>query len=159
MDGFEEIGKVDDVTWDRVLAVNLNGVARLTRALMPLLEASDVASVVSVASEAGLRGSQAGVSYTSSKHAVIGFTRHCAVAYLPKRIRFNAVAPGGVMTGMQAHFNSERGKEILETIAVRIAPPSARAEEIAASITWLLSSDSPQVNGVVLPADGGLSAI
>ena len=66
--------------------------------------------VVNVASEAGIRGSAAGLAYTASKHAVVGMTKSSAFMYTEKGIRFDAVAPGPVATNIQANFASELGQ-------------------------------------------------
>lgn len=107
-DDTSPLHEVSDQMWSRVLGVNL-------------------------ASEAALRGNASGVAYTVSKHAVVGLTRSAAFMYGPKGIRVNAVAPGGVATGIPT------------------------AAQLAASITFLLSDDGVNINGVVLPLDGGWS--
>lgn len=86
--------------WDRVLAVNVTGAFRLTRAVLPAMIAAGAGSIVNIASEAGLRGSASGNAYTTSKHAVIGMTKSAAFMYGPNGVRVNAVAPGGVAIGI-----------------------------------------------------------
>nr|WP_284742481.1 SDR family oxidoreductase [Amycolatopsis sp. RTGN1] len=98
------------------------------------------------------------MAYTASKHAVVGMTRSCAVMYGPHGIRVNAVAPGGVATGIaQGAAPSEFGQGRLREF-LRLIPPIATAEQLAASITFLLSDDGVNINGAVLPSDGGWSA-
>ena len=93
MDGFLPAGEVDNATWDRVMRVNVTAPMRLIRAALPLLITDGGGSVVNVASEAALRGSAAGIAYTTSKHALVGLTKNVAVMYGPQGIRANAVAP------------------------------------------------------------------
>ena len=85
-------------------------------------------------------------------------TKSVAVLYGPKGIRANAVAPGAVKTNIEAPFKSEWAQERLGPL-MAIVPTIAEAEELAASITWLASSDASNVNGVILPVDGGWAAI
>jgi NAD(P)-dependent dehydrogenase (short-subunit alcohol dehydrogenase family) len=158
MDTFQPVGEVDDAVWERVFAVNVDAVMRLTRAIVPAMLASGRGSVVNVASEASLRGSCAGVAYTASKHAVVGITRNSAVMYGKKGIRFNAVAPGAVATNIEATFASALGGEVLGPLLGSI-PAMGQPEELAAAICFLLSSDAGFVNGAVLPVDAGWSAI
>jgi NAD(P)-dependent dehydrogenase (short-subunit alcohol dehydrogenase family) len=159
MDGFLPPAEIDDATWDRVLAVNLTAIMRLTRAVLPSMINAGYGSIVNVSSEAGFRGSAAGTAYTTSKHAVIGFTKSTSFFYAGTGVRCNAVAPGGVATNIEAPFKSQFAGERLGPFMKVNLPPTATADELAAAITWLLSDDSANVNGVVLPSDGGWSAI
>jgi len=159
MDGFLPPAELVDDVWQRVMDVNVTAIMRLTRAVIPGMLAAGHGSIVNVSSEAGLRGSAAGTAYTTSKHAVIGFTKSTAFFYTPAGIRCNAVAPGGVATNIEAPFMSQFGGERLGPFMQVNVPPVATAEELAAAITWLLSDDSSNVSGAVLPSDGGWSAI
>jgi len=158
MDDMTPLHEVSDAVWSRVMAVNVEGTFRLTRAVLPLMLEAGSGSIVNVASEAGLRGSAAGLAYTTSKHAVVGLTKSTSFMYAGKNIRVNAVAPGPVATGIEASFASELGQERVG-LAMTILPPIAESAQLAASITWLLSDDATNVTGVILPSDGGWSAI
>lgn len=157
-DDFSPAHEVSDELWRRVFAVNVDGTFRLIRAVVPGMLAAGSGAIVNIASEAALRGSAAGIAYTASKHAVVGITRNCAVMYGPHGIRVNAVAPGGVATGIApgaapSEFGPGRLRDFFGLI-----PPIATAAQLAASITFLLSDDGVNVNGAVLPSDGGWSA-
>ncbi|WP_353616148.1 SDR family NAD(P)-dependent oxidoreductase [Arthrobacter sp. MYb214] len=158
MDKFEPIHEIEDSTWERVMNVNVNSVLKLTRSVVPLMLEAGQGNVVNVASEAGLRGSAAGVAYTASKHAVIGMTKNSAVMYGKKGLRFNAVAPGAVQTNIEAPMASEFAQQVIPPL-MGIIPGMATASQLAASITFLLSEDSTNINGVVLASDTGWSAI
>lgn len=158
MDAFIPLAELDDATWERVFAVNLTSVMRLTRAVLPGMVDSRRGAIVNVSSEASLRGSAAGVAYTASKHAVNGLTKSVAALYGPKGIRANAVAPGAVRTNIEAPFKSEWSQERLGPL-MSIIPTLAEPEELAAVITWLASRDASNVNGVILPVDGGWAAL
>jgi NAD(P)-dependent dehydrogenase (short-subunit alcohol dehydrogenase family) len=159
MDGFLPSAEIDDATWERVMNVNVTAIMRLTRAALPLMLAAKAGTIVNVSSEAGLRGSAAGTAYTTSKHAVIGFTKSTAFFYTPSGVRCNAVAPGAVATNIEAPFKSLFAGERLGPFMQTTVPPVATAEELAAAITWLLSSDSNNVSGAVLASDGGWAAV
>ena len=159
MDAFLPPAEVDDATWERVFAVNVTAAMRLTRAVLPLMLTAGGGAIVNVSSEASLRASASGVAYTASKHAVNGITKSTAVFYKGNGIRANAVAPGPVATNIEAPFKSEHAAGVLGPIMQTTIPPVATAEQLAATICWLLSDDASNVNGAILPSDGGWSAI
>lgn len=159
MDDFLPPAEVDDAVWDRVLQVNLTVPMRLTRAVLPGMIERGRGTIVNVSSEAGLRGSAAGAAYTASKHAINGLTLNTAFFYANQGIRCNAVAPGATATNIQAQFRSAFAGERMGPYLQTNASKPATADELAAAIAWLLSDDSANVNGAILPSDGGWCAI
>lgn len=157
MDDMTPIGELTDAVWKRVFSVNVDGTMKLMRAVVPVMVARGTGSIVNTASEAALRGSAAGVAYTASKHAVVGLTKSTAFMYGPSGLRVNAVAPGPTITNIEAKFASPLGAERVQ-LAMTILPDAAEADALAASITFLLSDDGVNINGVVLASDGGWSA-
>ena len=157
MDDMTPVGDVTDAVWDRVFRVNVTGTMKLMRAVIPAMLAQGSGSIVNTSSEASLRGSSAGAAYTASKHAVVGLTKSSAFMYGPSGIRVNAVAPGAVITNIEAKFNSPLGADRVRAGMAVMTPPVA-ADRLAASITFLLSDDGVNVNGQNLASDGGWSA-
>ncbi len=156
MDGMTPLHETEDALWRRVFSVNVDGTFALSRAVLPAMLARGRGAIVNVASEAALRGNAAGTAYTASKHAVVGITKSAAFFYGPSGIRTNAVAPGPTATGIEGTMSSLFARERLSPFMALI-PPVVEADEMAASITWLLSDDSANINGVVLASDGGWS--
>ena len=157
MDDMTPVGDLSDAVWERVMRVNVTGTMKLTRAVIPAMLAQGGGSIVNTASEAALRGSAAGAAYTASKHAVVGLTKSSAFMYGPSGIRVNAVAPGPTITNIEATFGSPLGASRIQ-FGMSILPDAAEAEALAASITFLLSDDGVNVNGIVLASDNGWSA-
>ena len=159
MDHFLPLTETPDDVWERVLAVNLTGPMRLTRAILPGMVEAGGGAVIAVASEASVRGGVSGVAYASSKHGVLGLVKHVAFFYGPKGIRSNAVMPGGVETGIgstatpQSQWAIERAGAALASMA-----PMAKPDQIAAAVSWLASDEASNINGALLAADGGWSA-
>ncbi len=145
--------------WRKVQEVNLTGAFLAGQAAARWMVANGgQGAIVNVSSEAGLRGSAAGAAYTASKHAVVGLTKSSAFMYSPSGIRVNAVAPGPVITNIQASFASELGAQRVQQ-AMTVLPTPVLPDQLAASITFLLSDDGVNVSGAILPSDGGWSAI
>ncbi|KQP56933.1 SDR family NAD(P)-dependent oxidoreductase [Agreia sp. Leaf283] len=156
MDDMTPVGDVSDDVWKRVFSINVDGTMKLMRAVMPTMLGQAYGSIVNTASEAALRGSAAGAAYTASKHAVAGLTKSSAFMYGPSGIRVNAVAPGPTITNIEAKFNSKLGAERVR-VGMSVMPEAVESDALAASITFLLSDDGVNVNGVILPSDGGWS--
>ncbi|MGC5221029.1 SDR family NAD(P)-dependent oxidoreductase [Micromonospora sp. DT81.3] len=157
MDDMTPVGDVTDAVWDRVFRINVTGTMKLMRAVIPTMLAQGGGSIVNTASEAALRGSAAGAAYTASKHAVAGLTKSSAFMYGPSGIRVNAVAPGPTITNIEANFASALGAERVR-VGMSVMPDPVEPDALAASITFLLSDDGVNVNGVILASDGGWSA-
>jgi NAD(P)-dependent dehydrogenase (short-subunit alcohol dehydrogenase family) len=157
MDDMTPVGEVTDAVWSRVFRINVDGTMKLMRAVIPGMLERSAGAIVNVASEAALRGSAAGAAYTASKHAVVGLTKSSAFMYGPSGLRINAVAPGPTITNIQASFASPLGAERVRT-GMAVMPSAVESDALAASITFLLSDDSVNINGVVLASDGGWSA-
>ncbi len=157
MDEFVPLGDLDDAMWQQVMNVNLNGPMYISRKALQTMLPKEKGVFVNIASVGGLFGGRAGVSYTVSKHGVIGLTRSVAYHYAKKGIRCNAICPGGVSTNISVRQPNPLGYERLQTTlasAVRAAQP----EELARVALFLASDDSSFVNGEILVADGGWTA-
>jgi NAD(P)-dependent dehydrogenase (short-subunit alcohol dehydrogenase family) len=160
MDHFLPLDEVDDATWDRVLAVNLTGVMRLSRAVLPLMKAAGGGAIVTVGSKASLGAGASGVAYTSSKHGVIGLIRHIAFFYAADGIRSNGVLPGPVDTGIGSSAAPKSDwamQSAMRTMATMPQVP-AQPDEVAALVSWLASDEASYVNGALVTVDNGWSA-
>jgi NAD(P)-dependent dehydrogenase (short-subunit alcohol dehydrogenase family) len=159
MDSMSAAADVTDEEWERVIGVNLTAPFRLTRAALPHMITKGKGSIVYTASEAGLRGSAAGLAYTTSKTALIGLTRSVAITYRDSGIRANAIAPGGTRTGIS--FTPDpagHGPQVLGRYMGNIGR-LAEADEQANAIVFLASDAASNISGVVLPVDNGWSAV
>ncbi|HVB76929.1 MAG TPA: SDR family oxidoreductase [Candidatus Nitrosotalea sp.] len=158
MDHFLPLGELDDATWDRVLAVNLTGVMRLSRAVLPVMLEAGKGAIVTVASEASIGAGAAGVAYTTSKHGVIGLVKSIAYFYGPRGIRSNAVLPGPVATNVgvtaapKVPWAMERALLSMATMGA-----TAQPDQVAAAISWLACEEASNINGATLTDDGGWS--
>lgn len=157
-DGWLPPHEMTDETWLKVFELNVTANMRLTRAVLPAMLERGQGNFVFVSSEASFRASLSGAAYTSSKLALNGFARSVAFYYGARGIRSNVVAPAGVSTAMDTQIHSEYAREAIQPI-LATAPPRVEPDVVARSILWLLSDDSPTVNGVVLPCDSGWTTV
>lgn len=142
--------------WDRILAINLMGAIRLTRALLPGMIAAGRGKIVNIASDAGRVGSMGETVYAAAKGGLIAFTKSLAREMARHRLNINCVCPGPTDTPLFQR-QPERMKEAL-TRAIpfrRIARP----EEIAEAVLFFLGPRSDYITGQVLSVSGGLTMV
>jgi len=155
---------VDDATWAAVIDVNLTGVWRTARAVLPAMLERGRGSIINQASAGGLVGVPGVAAYAAAKGGVIALTRQMAVDYGPCGIRVNAIAPGTVPTPLLRASNAAGGglmtsAQDQEGIARRF--PLGRIgtpEDIAGAAAYLACDDSAWITGTVLVVDGGMTA-
>ena len=161
MDLFAGVGETETALWERVMRVNVTAPFYLMRAAVRHMVEAGTGSIVNVASEAGIRGAAAGAAYTSSKHAMVGLTRNTAFTYAKTGVRCNAICPGGVETNIMSSIDptkiNQAGMGALGPVhatSIRMA----KSEEIASLALYLVSDEAVNVNGAIIPNDGGWSA-
>ena len=144
--------------WRRVLGVNLDAQFFTARALLPQMVERGDGAIINVASTAGLNGGNGGAAYTTSKHAIIGFTRQLCFDYARKGIRCNVICPGAVETGMTKEIFASPDPAVMA--AVESAPIGrwAQPEELANAALFLASDEASFVNGAVYVVDGGFDS-
>lgn len=159
LDKMQAAHNVEDEIWNRVMDINVGGVMRCTRKVLPLYQAQGSGVIVNLASIAGLTGGRGGFTYTAAKHAVTGMTKNVASHYGPQGIRCNAIAPAQVDTGLVASMEGMDMEGLqYATRGVSLMPRSGKPEEIADIALFLASNESSYVNGIVMAADAGWSA-
>lgn len=152
----KRLHETDDATWASVIDVNVTGVFRMTRAVIPQMMKQGGGVIINVSSVASLVGLSGLTSYTASKGALDAFTRAVAVEYAQEGIRCNVVNPGLIDTPMAASLmaNPDMLQSILGQYAIR---RPGKPEEVANLILYLASDESTWVTGTTFPIDGGMT--
>ena len=154
---------IDDVTddeWDRLMAVNVTGTFLVTRAAVPHIP--DGGAVVTIGSINSFVGWPNDLPYTTSKAAVLGFTRALALDLAPRRIRANCVCPGIIDTPLTRAFIDaapDPGDVVEEYEAAAPLGRMGTAEEVANAALFLASDEASFITGSALLVDGGTTAI
>ncbi|MDE0592606.1 MAG: SDR family NAD(P)-dependent oxidoreductase [Dehalococcoidia bacterium] len=145
---------MDEDEWDLVLNVNLKGTFLPSKAVLSSMRASGWGRIVNFSSTAGKTTSTlGGAHYTTSKHAVLGLTRHMAMEEADYGITVNAVCPGLIDTEMvQQDVDEDRLKRYTDGFPIhRLGQPAEAAELVA----FLASDRAAYITGQALDLSGG----
>ncbi len=151
-----------DDEWAHVFDVNVIGLARVTRAALPLLKQSTSAAIVNTGSIAAWAGLPQRVLYSASKAAVHGATLAMAADLIADGIRVNVVQPGTADTPWVARLLDSAVDPEAERAALAARQPMGRlvsADEVAAAIVYLLSPAAASTTGTALAVDGGMAGL
>jgi len=151
-----------DDEWLRVLDVNVVGMARVSRAVLPHLRRSPAAAIVNTSSIAATAGLPERALYSASKGAVAALTRAMAADHLREGIRVNAVNPGTADTPWVGRLLDAASDPAAERAALEARQPHGRlvsAAEVADAVAYLASPASGSTTGIALAVDGGMSEL
>jgi SDR family mycofactocin-dependent oxidoreductase len=156
--------EVSDRDWQDMMDINLTGVWRTCKAVIPqLIEQGTGGSIIITSSVAGLRGLGGLTAYTAAKHGVVGLMRSLVNELAPHRIRVNTVHPTTVDTDMVRHpmlwsllgvETAEEGAPIFEQMNA-FPIPWVESIDISNAVLFLASEESRYVTGLTLYVDAG----
>jgi NAD(P)-dependent dehydrogenase (short-subunit alcohol dehydrogenase family) len=150
--------------FDRSIGLLLRGTFLGIKYGVPHLQTGG--TIINIASVAGLAGGWAPHAYCAAKFGVVGLTKSVALELAERRIRVNAICPGGIATAIYASVAGEVSPELIERTPEIVEPflaegaPLGRSgfpSDIASAALWLASSESSFVTGHALVVDGGLA--
>lgn len=155
--GINRRGRLTDLgedDWRASFAVNVDAMYQLCRAIVPLMVANGRGSIVNTASQWGLYPAPGHIAYTTSKAAVVAFSRSLARDYASEGIRVNAVCPGEIQTPMLESGLARSGRTVedlgKEVPFGRIGQP----KEVAALVAFLASDEAPFITGSIVEIAG-----
>jgi 3-oxoacyl-[acyl-carrier protein] reductase len=145
--------KMNEDSWEKVISVNLTGVFKCTKEVVPIMLEQGSGVILNASSVVGIHGNIGQTNYAATKAGVIGLTKSWAKEFGPKGIRVNAVAPGFIVTDMTAKVPQKILDLMEEKTPLR---KLGKPEDIAAAYLFLASDDASYINGTILSVDGGL---
>ena len=153
--------QMTDEMWHAMMEVNLTGVFRASRAVVPALKTAGSGSIVSLSSVAAFAASADSAPYSATKAGVIGYTMGLSGELAPQGIRVNAICPGWVDGG----FTHQVMATAVDPAALRASADAqhllgrmATPDDIANAAVWLISDLASFVTGTALLVDGGYTA-
>lgn len=153
--GISVTGLFTDITPEqeqKILDVNLRGVFNCTRYAVPYMVRQKHGRIINISSMWGEVGASCEVHYSATKAAVIGFTKALAKELGPSGITVNCIAPGVIMTDMNAQYGEEELNILKEeTPLQRLGTP----EDIAGAVSFLASDSADFITGQILGVNGG----
>ena len=154
--GIAQIKMFTDTTeedWDRMMGVNVRGLYNTCRAFVPQMISRKSGRIINLSSMWGIAGASCEVAYSTSKAAVIGFTKSLAKELGPSGITVNCVAPGVIDTEMNEEITPEVMEELRNEIPLQRI---GSASEVAGVVSFLASQEARYVTGQVIGVDGGI---
>ncbi len=139
--------------WSKVIDVNLNGVFNVTKAVIRPMVKQRTGKIINISSVVGFSGNPGQVNYSSTKSALVGFTKSLAREVGARGVTVNAVAPGFIDTAMTQALNESQQEVILQQI------PLGRmgdADDIANAVAFLASEEASYITGTILHVNGGM---
>jgi NAD(P)-dependent dehydrogenase (short-subunit alcohol dehydrogenase family) len=148
----EDIGNISEDQLKRTFQTNIFGMFFLTQAALPHLK--EGSTIVNCTSETTYKGSPGLLDYSSTKGAILGFTRSLAKNLVKKGIRVNGVAPGPIWTPLNPS-GGQSNEKIPEFGKDTPMGRPGQPNEVAPSFLFLACEDSSYMTGQVLHPDGG----
>jgi 3-oxoacyl-[acyl-carrier protein] reductase len=139
--------------WSQVMDINLNGVFNVTRAVVRPMVKQRFGRVVSLSSVVGFTGNPGQVNYSSTKAALVGFTKSLAREVGVRGVTVNLVAPGFIDTAMTQKLNEEQQATIIQQVPLG---RMGSVEDIANAVAFLSSEQAAYITGTVLHVNGGM---
>jgi 2-hydroxycyclohexanecarboxyl-CoA dehydrogenase len=153
---FTPFEQVTEDLWNLVYRVNVLGTFLVTQAVLPDMKAAKWGRIVNISSSSAQTGSVNMTTYSSSKGAIVTFTRSLAQELGPLGITVNNVAPGSIMNTIMSEANKHRGRlspeELGRTIPVRRVGEPA---DLANAVAWLCLESTGYFTGQTVGVNGG----
>ena len=145
--------RMKDSEWDDVINTNLTGIFNITKPVSKMMLKQKSGSIINISSVSGLMGNAGQVNYSSSKSALLGFTKSLAKELAPRGINVNCICPGFIESDMTNELTTDQRDQALSQIPLG----SFGSDTDIAKLTLFLSSDNAKyITGQSISVDGGM---
>lgn len=145
--------RMKESQWDEVFETNTKGVFNCSKNVVRMMVKNQYGKIINISSVVGEMGNPGQVNYSSTKSALIGFTKSLAKELGSKNINVNAITPGFIETEITEVLSDSIKDKYKEIIPLsRFGKP----EDVAKAVLFLASDDSSYITGEVLKINGGL---
>jgi ketoreductase RED2 len=144
---FADLDELTMAVWDRIIAVNLTGPMRLTKAVAPVMKAQGRGRIVNISSVAGVAPTGSSIAYAVAKAGLIHLTRCMAVALAPE-VLVNCVAPG-LLDGTRATANL-RPEHVQRSAATALLKKPADKDDCADMVVTMCHTETMTGQTVVI---------
>lgn len=150
------LNEIETEFWHRVMDINLTSMVFVTRAASPYLAKKENSSIVNLASLAGRKGGHPGsLAYSTSKGAILTFTRALSSELGPNGTRVNAVAPGLILGTSFHNTHTTKASAAATTAGIPIQR-AGNANDVARAVLYLASEYDGFITGATLDINGGV---
>ncbi|MBT2600592.1 MULTISPECIES: SDR family oxidoreductase [unclassified Oceanobacillus] len=144
---------------EQVVGINLLGGLYGIKYVLEVMLKNGGGAIVNTSSTAGVVGQETVGTYSATKHGIVGITKTIAAEYAREGIQVNAIAPGTTETPMVAQYRKDHPENFKQVEAGIPQRRLGKPEEIAELVAFLLNDEAKYINGVVVPIDGGFTAV
>lgn len=159
---FHDPLETSDAEWARCMSVDLEGVWRMCRAVLPTMRAQQDGAIVNIASSHAFTIIPGTFPYPVAKHGLLGLTRSLGIEYAADNVRVNAISPGYIETQLALdYWNEFPDPEAERQRTYDLHPPKriGRPLEVAMTAVFLASDEAPFINAANIVIDGGRSVL
>ncbi|PKA97731.1 3-oxoacyl-[acyl-carrier protein] reductase [Flavobacteriaceae bacterium MAR_2009_75] len=152
----KKLNEIESEFWHKVMDINLTSMMYVTRAASAHLSKNEYSSIVNLASLAGRKGGHSGsLAYSTSKGAILTFTRALSSELGSEGIRVNAVAPGLIL-GTSFHDTHTTKESATATVSSIPIQRAGNADDVARAVLYLASEYNGFITGATLDINGGV---
>lgn len=153
-----KIGDADSALWDKTIQVTLYGTFYCIKHEVNAMLKNNGGAIVNTTSGAGLEGVINMAAYVAAKHGITGLTKSAALEYGKENIRVNAIAPGSTLTPAIEGWAKAAPEQFESVLKAMPSGSMSSAEDQGNAVLFLCSDLAKQINGVIVPVDGGYVA-